>query len=70
VLAGSAAYGIGYLGLRYLVATYGLTSMLNFWGDFERDGKSLSASAEAVFHKSWTSVNASASAYVEHSVGL
>jgi hypothetical protein len=70
VLAGSAAYGIGYLGLRYLVKTYGLTAMLTFWGDFERDAKSLNASAEAVFHKTWTSVDASAASYVEHAVGL
>ena len=69
VLTGSAAYGIGYLGLRYLAQTYGLTKMLDFWGDYERSNMSLNASAEKAFGKSWKSLDASASAYVAHAVG-
>ena len=70
VLTGSAAYGIGYLGLRYLVATYGLTKTLNFWGDVERSSEPLNASSVSEFNKPWSSVNASAASYVKRAVGL
>ena len=70
VLTGSAAYGIGYLGLRYLVATYGLTKMLDFWGDVERSDDTLNQASVSEFSKPWTSVNASAAAYVKRAVGL
>jgi hypothetical protein len=70
VLTGSAAYGIGYLGLRYLVATYGLTKTLDFWGDVERSSQSLNAASVSAFNKPWSSVNASAVAYVKRAVGL
>ncbi len=69
VLASSAAYGIGYLAMKYLAGKYGQTKMLSFWGDVERDGKSLDAASQLEFGKPWSSVNSSCVSYVRHSVG-
>ena len=69
-LTGSAAYGIGYLTIRYLASTYGTAKMLEFWGEVERDSESLDVAAENVLGKSWPSVNAAAVRYIESAVGL
>jgi hypothetical protein len=69
VLASSAAYGIGYLTMKYLADKYGQAKMLSFWGDIERNGKTLDSAAKTEFSKPWASVNTSCVAYVRHSVG-
>jgi hypothetical protein len=69
-LTASAAYGIGYLALRYLVQKYGLAKMLVFWGAIERDGYTPTQAALKAFNASWTSLNADCVAYVKHAVGL
>jgi hypothetical protein len=66
----NAAYAIGYLALHYLADTYGQARMLTFWGDVEHDYDSLNSASEAVFHKSWTSVNAAAVGYIDHRLGV
>jgi len=67
-LEASAAYGIGYLMIRRLVARFGLDRMLDFWGRVERDGGSLDASARAALGASWASADADCAAYVRHTV--
>ena len=57
VLTGSAAYGIGYLSVKYLVTTYGNDKMLAFWGDVERKGDTVDAAAQKEFNTPWSSVN-------------
>ncbi len=69
VLTGSAAYGIGYLGLRYIAETYGLSKMLDFWGSVERDGDSVQQASASALGKPWTTVNAAAVKYIESTVG-
>ena len=71
VLTGAAAYGIGYLGLRYIAETYGLSRMLDFWGSVECDGESLEqASRISAWGKPWSSVNTAAVGYIEDTVGV
>jgi hypothetical protein len=70
VLTSSAAYGIGYLGLRYIAATYGVSKMLDFWGYIERDGQTPAQASTKAFGKPWSTVNAAAATYVQHAVGL
>jgi hypothetical protein len=69
ILTSSAAYGIGYLTMRYLATKYGQDKMLTFWGAYERDGLSLDAAARQTFGTSWSSVNSSCVSYVRHAVG-
>ena len=59
-----AAYGIGYLSVRYLVSKYGQAKMLAFWGDVERDGDSVNTAAQKEFSTSWTTVNSACASYV------
>jgi len=70
LITANAAYGIGYLGLRYLANAYGQHAMLAFWGDVEHQGISLNGASETEFHKPWTSVNAGAVAYVKKTLHI
>jgi hypothetical protein len=68
VLTGSAAYGIGYLGLRYIAETYGVNKMLDFWGAVERQSESLDQASQTILGKPWATVDTAAVAYVVHAV--
>src|SRR5262249_18572258 len=64
VLTSSAAYGIGYLMIKWLAAKYGVTKMLNFWDGMEREYLSPQEAAENEFDVSWHTVNADCAKYV------
>lgn len=68
LLTSNAAYGIGYLTVKYLVATYGLTRTLNFFADVERFGETPDQGAREDLGRSWKSVNASCAAYIHRTV--
>jgi hypothetical protein len=67
-LEASAAYGIGYLTIRRLVARFGLARTLDFWGRVERDGDGLDSSARAALGVSWASAQADCAAYIRTTV--
>jgi hypothetical protein len=64
VLTGSAAYGIGYLTIKYLVSTYGLTKALNFWAGVEREQLTVDEASRKYLGSGWITVNASCARYV------
>jgi hypothetical protein len=67
-LTGSAAYGIGYLTIKYLVAKYGKSTMLDFWGGVERDGLTPKDAATTYLHTAWTKVNAACASYIRETL--
>lgn len=67
-LTGSAAYGIGYLMVKYLVGKYGKSAMLDFWGSVERDGLTVDESARTTFNAAWKTVNAGCASYVHRTL--
>ena len=67
-LTGSAAYGIGYLTIKYLVGKYGESAMLDFWGGVERDGLTVDLSARNTFHVAWKTVNAGCASYIRRTL--
>jgi hypothetical protein len=67
-LTGSAAYGIGYLTIKYLVAKYGESAMLDFWGGVERDGLTPKNAATIYLHGTWTKVNAACASYIRQTL--
>jgi hypothetical protein len=68
VLTSSAAYGIGYLTIKRLVAKYGTAKMLDFWDDIEREWMTPQMAAEEALGVSWHSVNADCASYVHHTL--
>ena len=68
-LTASAAYGIGYLTIRRLVQRFGLERTLEFWEQTENLPYAIPDQAsQAVFHASWTSVNADLAHYIRQTV--
>jgi hypothetical protein len=67
-LTGSAAYGIGYLTIKYLVGKYGKAAMLAFWGGVERDGLSVADGAKVYLGSTWTKVNAACASYIRQTL--
>lgn len=67
-LTGSAAYGIGYLTIKYLVAKYGKSAMLDFWGGVERDGLTPQDAATIYLRSTWTKVNTACASYIRQTV--
>jgi hypothetical protein len=67
-LTGSAAYGIGYLTIKYLVGKYGESAMLDFWGSVERDGLTVDESARTTFNVGWKTVNAGCASYIRRTL--
>ena len=65
VITANAAYGIGYLGMKYLAKTYGQDKMLAFFGDVIHTEETLDDASENVFDTPWKTVNAAAVKYVE-----
>jgi hypothetical protein len=68
VLTGSAAYGIGYLMIKRLVAKYGLAKALSFWSGVERESLPISTAATTYLGTSWKSVNSDCASYVRHTL--
>jgi hypothetical protein len=68
VLTGSAAYGIGYLMIKRLIAKYGLSKTLDFWAGVEREGLNTLTSSTRYLGVSWSSVNADCATYVRHTL--
>jgi hypothetical protein len=67
-LTGSAAYGIGYLTIKYLAGKYGESAMLDFWGGVERDGLTVDESARNTFDVAWKTVNAGCASYIRRTL--
>jgi hypothetical protein len=67
-LTGSAAYGIGYLTIKYLVGKYGESAMLDFWGSVERDGLTVDESARETFNMAWKTVNTGCASYIRRTL--
>ncbi|HEY9481403.1 MAG TPA: hypothetical protein VIR00_00430, partial [Micromonosporaceae bacterium] len=67
-LTGSAAYGIGYLTIKYLAGKYGESAMLDFWSSVERDGLTVDESARKTFDVAWRTVNASCASYIRRTL--
>ena len=67
-LTGSAAYGIGYLTIKYLAGKYGESAMLDFWGGVERDGLTNDESARKTFGVAWKTVNAASASYIHRTL--
>jgi hypothetical protein len=67
-LTGSAAYGIGYLTIKYLVGKYGESAMLDFWGSVERDGLTVDESARETFNVAWKTVNTGCASYIRRTL--
>jgi hypothetical protein len=59
-----AAYGIGYLTIKYFMGRYGPAKTLRFFGLVEREGQTVDAAARAVYRAPWKTVNAGCAAYV------
>jgi len=68
IVTSSAAYGIGYLMIVYLVAKYGLDKMFAFWDAVERNGRPIEGAATDTLGASWKTVNTGCAAYVRHRV--
>jgi hypothetical protein len=64
----SAAYGIGYLTVKFLVGRFGLARTLDFWGAVERDGGGTGNAARLDLGVSWSRVNTDCAAYVRSSL--
>lgn len=52
-LAGSGKYGCGFLGVHYVIETYGEDAFADFFGATAREGRSGAETAEEVFGKSY-----------------
>ncbi|HEY7176441.1 MAG TPA: hypothetical protein VH442_16135 [Micromonosporaceae bacterium] len=68
VLTGSAAYGIGYLMIKRLVAKYGLAKALAFWSGVERESLPINTAATTYLGTSWKSVNSDCASYIRHTL--
>jgi hypothetical protein len=68
-LTANAAYAIGYLCLKRMAMRFGVTKMLDFWGDVKREGLSPDTAARVRFGESYASVNADCVAYVHQVLG-
>ena len=67
-LTGSAAYGIGYLTIKYLVGKYGESAMLDFWGRVERDGLTVDEAARSTFDVAWKTINTGCASYIRRTL--
>ncbi|GAB3229734.1 hypothetical protein GCM10027447_23300 [Glycomyces halotolerans] len=67
-LAGSGKYGCGFLGVHYMIETYGLDAFAEWFGLTAREGQQASSTAEDVYGKSYTELMDEITAFIDQTV--